>query len=93
MLLVCDAILGEVSHDYAVVLTRVVHNPLKHIPIGLLLMSVWEYSWDGVLEFDRRLNLLHRDCQALRGATSITFLFLCVDHQASILFVPWLTID
>ena len=53
-----DAIFSEVGHNEAMILIGAVHDPLEHIPIGLLYMSVWDCPWACVLKFDRRLSLL-----------------------------------
>ena len=88
-----DAIFSEVSHDEAMVLTRTIHNLLEHVPVGLLLASIWNHPRDSISEFDRWLNLFPGVCRALREAMSIMFLFPHIDQQAGILSIPWSTVD
>ena len=75
-----DAIFSEVGHDEVVVLTWNVHDPLEYVPIGLLLVGVWDSPWDSISEFDWWLSLLPKVCRTLCGATSVVFLFPHVDQ-------------
>ena len=88
-----DAIFSEVGHNEAMILTWTIHVLLEHVPVGLLLASIWNHPRDSISEFDRWLNLFPGVCRALREAMSIMFLFPHIDQQASVLSVPWSTVD
>ena len=60
--MVSETIFGEVGHNEAMILTWVVHDPFEHVSISLSLARDRGYSRDGILEPDRRLNLLSRSC-------------------------------
>ena len=57
-LVVSEAIFGKVGNNEAMILTWAIHDPFEHVSIGLSLARDRGYSWDGILEFDRRLSLL-----------------------------------
>ena len=57
MLLISDAIFGEVGLDKAMVLIGTIHDPLKHVQVSLFLVSIRDYSRDSVLKFDQGLSL------------------------------------
>jgi hypothetical protein len=45
-----------------VVLTGTIHDPLEHVPVDLLLVSIWGNPRDSVLKFDRWLSTFPRGC-------------------------------
>ena len=69
MILIGDAILGKVGHDKAMVLTWTVHDPLEHVPLFLLLVSIQDGPRDSVLEFDRWLLVFTNAHRQIRKRT------------------------
>jgi hypothetical protein len=53
---VISNVIFEMGDDEAVILTRAIHDPFKHVSISLSLVRDQGCSQDGVLEPDRRLR-------------------------------------
>ena len=60
-MLISNAIFGKVGHGEAVVLTWAIHDPLEHVPVGLLLASIQNSLGDRIFELDRDLGSSPRE--------------------------------